>query len=133
MTTYDSARKRCEVSVARVGSSCGFWKPQLSSRLIDAAEDRLAYVTAFAISSFSNSRAKERAIRKPFNPLLGETFELLRSDAEVPGGGYRLLVEKVCHRPVRLAMQADSSNGSWSFAQSPAPSPKTRSCSAWFA
>ncbi|KAM7217809.1 Oxysterol-binding domain containing protein [Rhypophila decipiens] len=88
------------------------------------SRDRLAYMTAFAISSFSNSRAKERAIRKPFNPLLGETFELLRSDAEVPGGGFRLLVEKVSHRPVRLAMQADASNGSWSFSQSPAPSQK---------
>ncbi|KAM7199540.1 Oxysterol-binding domain containing protein [Naviculisporaceae sp. PSN 640] len=89
-----------------------------------SSKDRLVYITAFAISSFSNSRAKERAIRKPFNPLLGETFELLKSDAEVPGGGYRLLVEKVSHRPVRLAMQADASNGSWSFAQSPAPSQK---------
>ncbi|KAK3325179.1 Oxysterol-binding protein-domain-containing protein [Apodospora peruviana] len=86
------------------------------------AKDRLLYVTAFAISQFSNGRAKERAIRKPFNPLLGETFELLRSDAEVPGGGFRLLVEKVCHRPVRLAMQADAA--SWSFAQSPAPTQK---------
>ncbi|KAK3327253.1 Oxysterol-binding protein-domain-containing protein [Cercophora scortea] len=85
------------------------------------AKDRLLYVTAFAISQFSNGRAKERAIRKPFNPLLGETFELLRSDAEVPGG-FRLLVEKVSHRPVRLAMQADSR--AWSFTQSPAPTQK---------
>ncbi|TEA12790.1 Oxysterol-binding protein-like protein 3 [Colletotrichum sidae] len=84
-------------------------------------KDRLMYVTAFAVSQFSSGRAKERAIRKPFNPLLGETFELLRTEGEVPGG-FRLLVEKVCHRPVRLAMQADSSN--WSFSQSPAPSQK---------
>ncbi|KAJ2899511.1 oxysterol-binding protein [Zalerion maritima] len=83
--------------------------------------DRLLYVTAFAISQFSVNRAKERAIRKPFNPLLGETFELLRTEHEVPGG-FRLLVEKVCHRPVRLAMHADSAN--WSFSQSPAPSQK---------
>ncbi|KAJ2990062.1 hypothetical protein NUW58_g3147 [Xylaria curta] len=79
--------------------------------------DRLLFVTAFAISSFSVNRAKERAIRKPFNPLLGETFELLRTESEVPGG-FRLLVEKVTHRPVRLAMQADAAN--WSLAQSPA-------------
>ena len=85
------------------------------------AKDRLVYVTAFAISQFSNNRAKERAIRKPFNPLLGETFEMVRSDADVPGG-FRLIVEKVTHRPVRMAMQADSA--SWSFAQSPAPSQK---------
>ncbi|KAI0206089.1 Oxysterol-binding protein-domain-containing protein [Astrocystis sublimbata] len=83
--------------------------------------DRLLFVTAFAISSFSINRAKERAMRKPFNPLLGETFELLRTDGEVPGG-FRLLVEKVTHRPVRLAMQADAEN--WSLAQSPAPGQK---------
>ncbi|KAI0536967.1 Oxysterol-binding protein-domain-containing protein [Xylaria digitata] len=83
--------------------------------------DRLLFVTAFAISSFSINRAKERAMRKPFNPLLGETFELLRTESEVPGG-FRLLVEKVTHRPVRLAMQADAEN--WSLAQSPAPGQK---------
>ncbi|KAM0333288.1 hypothetical protein ACHAQA_001949 [Verticillium albo-atrum] len=85
------------------------------------AKDRLLYVTAFAVSQISSNRAKERAIRKPFNPLLGETYELLRTEQEVPGG-FRLLAEKVSHRPVRLAMQADSSN--WSFSQSPAPSQK---------
>ncbi|KAI1437779.1 Oxysterol-binding protein-domain-containing protein [Xylaria sp. CBS 124048] len=83
--------------------------------------DRLLFVTAFAISAFSVNRAKERAIRKPFNPLLGETFELLRTENEVPGG-FRLLVEKVTHRPVRLAMQADAET--WSLAQSPAPGQK---------
>ncbi|KAI1735499.1 Oxysterol-binding protein-domain-containing protein [Xylaria scruposa] len=83
--------------------------------------DRLLFITAFAISSFSINRAKERAIRKPFNPLLGETFEFLRTESEVPGG-FRLLVEKVTHRPVRLAMQADAEN--WSLAQSPAPGQK---------
>ena len=87
----------------------------------DQARDRLLSVTAFAVSQFSNSRAKERAIRKPFNPLLGETFEMVRSDKDVPGG-FRLLVEKVCHRPVRLAIQADGA--AWSFAQSPAPTQK---------
>ncbi|KAK1468807.1 oxysterol-binding protein [Colletotrichum melonis] len=85
------------------------------------AKERLLYITAFAVSQFSTGRAKERAIRKPFNPLLGETYEMLRTEQEVPGG-FRLLVEKVCHRPVRLAMQADSA--SWSFSQSPAPSQK---------
>ncbi|KAF7549908.1 hypothetical protein G7046_g8186 [Stylonectria norvegica] len=83
--------------------------------------DRLLYVAAFAISQFSNGRAKERAIRKPFNPLLGETYELLRTEKEVPGG-FRLLVEKVQHRPVKLAMHADSAK--WSFSQSPAPGQK---------
>ncbi|KND91738.1 Oxysterol-binding protein C23H4.01c [Tolypocladium ophioglossoides CBS 100239] len=86
-----------------------------------SATERLLFVTAFAVSQFSSGRAKERAIRKPFNPLLGETFELIRTNKEVPGG-FRLLVEKVQHRPVRLAMHADAAN--WSFSQSPAPGQK---------
>jgi hypothetical protein len=86
-----------------------------------SARERILFVAAFAVSQFSGGRAKERAIRKPFNPLLGETFELLRTEKEVPGG-FRLLVEKVSHRPVRLAMHADAA--AWSFAQSPAPTQK---------
>ncbi len=85
------------------------------------ADERLAYVTAFALSQYSVNRNNERVVRKPFNPLLGETFELLRTESEVPGG-FRLIVEKVTHRPVRLAMHADSAL--WSFTQSPAPSQK---------
>ncbi|KAK3903952.1 putative oxysterol binding protein [Staphylotrichum tortipilum] len=73
--------------------------PRMAEQL-DQPQHRLLRVAAFA----------ERAIRKPFNPLLGETYELVRSEAEVPGGagggGFRLLVEKVSHRPVRLASPA---------------------------
>ncbi|KAL2071573.1 hypothetical protein VTL71DRAFT_12808 [Oculimacula yallundae] len=82
---------------------------------------RLLHVTAFAVSQFSTNRAKERAIRKPFNPMLGETYELVRSESDVPGG-FRVLVEKVSHRPVRMACQADSAQ--WSLSQSPAPTQK---------
>ncbi len=79
--------------------------------------ERLLYITAFAISNLSNSRVKERAIRKPFNPMLGETFELVREDR-----GFRFIAEKVSHRPVRMACQAESN--SWSFTQSPMPTQK---------
>lgn len=82
---------------------------------------RLLYVAAFAISQFSVYRAKERAIRKPFNPMLGETYELVRTEKETPGG-FRLVMEKVSHRPVRIACQADSTN--WNFSQSTAPGNK---------
>jgi hypothetical protein len=79
--------------------------------------ERLMYVTAFAISYFANSRVKERAIRKPFNPMLGETFELVREDL-----GFRFVAEKVSHHPVRTACQAESlTNGGWCFTQSPQP------------
>lgn len=87
------------------------------------AVDRLLLVAAFAVSHYSGGRVRERAARKPFNPLLGETFELLRTDDEVPGGGFRLLVEKVSHRPVmRLACQAESAL--WTYSHSPAPTQK---------
>lgn len=93
------------------------------SSLLDTAAsstenlERLIFVTAFAITSLSGTRVKERAIRKPFNPMLGETFELVRED-----GGFRFLSEKVSHRPVQLALCAQAS--AWSFAQSPLPSQK---------
>ena len=79
--------------------------------------DRLIYVTAFAISNLSSARVKDRSIRKPFNPLLGETFELVREDR-----GLRFVAEKVSHRPVRMACQAESEN--WTLTQSPLPTQK---------
>lgn len=91
------------------------------SELLDAAAsapsesgERLVHIAAFAISAFSNSRIKERAVRKPFNPMLGETFELVREDK-----GFRFMAEKVSHRPVRMACQAESQH--WTFLQSPMP------------
>ncbi|PSN73643.1 oxysterol binding protein 1 [Corynespora cassiicola Philippines] len=91
------------------------------TELLDAAVnanpdtgERLVIMAAFAISYFSNSRAKERAIRKPFNPMLGETYELVREDK-----GFRFIAEKVCHRPVRMACQAESA--SWTLIQTPTP------------
>ena len=79
--------------------------------------EKLMYVTAFAMSSISSNRVRERAIRKPFNPMLGETYELVREDQ-----GFRFIAEKVSHRPVQLAYQADARE--WSLAQSPMPSQK---------
>lgn len=91
------------------------------SELLDAAShastdngERLVYMAAFAISAFSNARVKDRAIRKPFNPMLGETFELVREDK-----GFRFIAEKVMHRPVRMACQAEAED--WTFVQSPMP------------
>ena len=79
--------------------------------------ERLIFVTAFALSQLSGARIKERILRKPFNPMLGETFELIREDKQ-----YRLVAEKVTHRPVRLAYQADAEK--WSISQSPASTQK---------
>ena len=79
--------------------------------------ERLLYVSAFAISSLSANRVKERAVRKPFNPMLGETYELVREDR-----GFRFLAEKVSHRPVQMACQGEAEN--WTFSQSPKPTQK---------
>ncbi|KAL9103407.1 MAG: hypothetical protein Q9163_001546 [Psora crenata] len=93
------------------------------SNLLDTAAaantgtERLLYITAFAISSISGTRVKERAIRKPFNPMLGETFELIREDR-----GFRFLAEKVSHRPLMIACQAESEL--WSLTQAPLPTQK---------
>lgn len=94
------------------------------SELLDtAAQDssdanaRLLSITAFAISTFSGARVKERAMRKPFTPLLGETFELVREDK-----GYRFVSEKISHRPLRMASQAESKD--WTFLQAPMPQQK---------
>lgn len=56
-------------------------------------------------------------MRKPFTPLLGETFELVREDK-----GYRFVSEKVSHRPLRMAAQAESKD--WTFLQAPMPQQK---------
>lgn len=95
-------------------------------QLLDAAAgastpaERLMYVSAFAVSFFSYNRVKERALRKPFNPMLGETFELVREDL-----GFRFIAEKVSHHPVRMACQAESlTNGGWCYLQSPKPEQK---------
>ena len=79
--------------------------------------EQMMWVAAFAISPLSNNRIKERTIRKPFNPMLGETFELVREDK-----GFRFVSEKVSHRPVQLAFHAEAAE--WSFTQSPKPQNK---------
>ena len=88
-----------------------------TAALLSSSTERLMYVAAFSVSILSNNRAKERAIRKPFNPMLGETYELVREDR-----GFRFLAEKVSHRPPRMASQADSER--WSFTQSPTATQK---------
>ncbi|XP_060063801.1 oxysterol-binding protein-related protein 1-like [Ylistrum balloti] len=65
----------------------------------DPAE-RFAYVSAFAVSAISSNWDR---IGKPFNPLLGETFELNRSDL-----GFRLVGEQVSHHPPVSAFLVES-------------------------
>ncbi|WFD32048.1 hypothetical protein MSPP1_003090 [Malassezia sp. CBS 17886] len=66
---------------------------------------RIAYVAAFACSNYSSTIGR---IAKPFNPLLGETFEYARPDR-----GYRYVSEQVSHHPPISACFAES--GSWEY------------------
>lgn len=75
---------------------------------------RLLLVATFAMSQLAAMRFKARALRKPFNPLLGETYELVREDK-----GFRYLAEKVSHRPPILATYAESANWTVSFTSRP--------------
>ena len=49
---------------------------------------RMMWVAAFAVSVYGSCQA--RAGHKPFNPLLGETFECVREDR-----GFRYVAEQV--------------------------------------
>lgn len=72
---------------------------------IESSTLRLVYVAAFAASEYASTVGR---IAKPFNPLLGETFEYARPDK-----GYRCFVEQVSHHPPISALVAESS--SWSY------------------
>lgn len=60
-------------------------------------------ISLFAVSCLSSFRSKERNLRKPFNPILGETFEYV-SDQH----NYRLIGEKICHKPQMFAFSVES-------------------------
>lgn len=62
--------------------------------------ERFTYVGAFAVSGYASTAG--RTSRKPFNPLLGETYECVRADRRL-----RFVAEKVEHRPPVVASYAD--------------------------
>ncbi|XP_047178492.1 oxysterol-binding protein-related protein 1C-like isoform X1 [Vigna umbellata] len=66
---------------------------------------RILYVAAFAVSGYA---ATEGRICKPFNPLLGETYE-----AHYPDKGLRFFSEKVSHHPMIVACHCEGTG--WKF------------------
>lgn len=66
--------------------------------------EQLAYVSTFTMATYST--CSER-IAKPFNPLLGETYEFDRTDDM----GWRLISEQVSHHPPICAQYVESKNG----------------------
>uniref|UniRef100_A0A673L1X2 Oxysterol-binding protein n=1 Tax=Sinocyclocheilus rhinocerous TaxID=307959 RepID=A0A673L1X2_9TELE len=64
---------------------------------------RMVYIAAFAVSSYACSFT--RAGGKPFNPILGETYECLRPDT-----GIHFIAEQVSHHPPVSACHCKSKN-----------------------
>uniref|UniRef100_A0A673LKX9 Oxysterol-binding protein n=1 Tax=Sinocyclocheilus rhinocerous TaxID=307959 RepID=A0A673LKX9_9TELE len=79
------------------------------SDLLDTANhtddpyQRMVYIAAFAISGYATAQYRNRY--KPFNPVLGETFECIREDR-----GFRYISEQVSHHPPISACHAESDN-----------------------
>ncbi|THW99689.1 hypothetical protein D6D17_06503, partial [Aureobasidium pullulans] len=70
----------------------------------DSAE-RMVYVAGFSASEYASTIGR---VAKPFNPLLGETFEYVRPDK-----GYRFFIEQVSHHPPVGAAYAESAK--WEY------------------
>ncbi|XP_042431636.1 oxysterol-binding protein-related protein 1B-like isoform X1 [Zingiber officinale] len=66
---------------------------------------RILNVAAFAASGYSSCDGR---VCKPFNPLLGETYE-----AEFPEKGVRFISEKVSHHPMLIACHCEGRG--WKF------------------
>ncbi|CAO1325969.1 unnamed protein product [Diamesa tonsa] len=67
------------------------------------AVDRMKYVAAFAVSALACNWER---LGKPFNPILGETFELERNGDG--SGSFRCICEQVSHHPPISAFHADA-------------------------
>ncbi|XP_077464446.1 oxysterol-binding protein-related protein 2-like isoform X2 [Stigmatopora argus] len=74
---------------------------------IDRMQISQQVVAAFAVSAVASQSERTG---KPFNPLLGETFELTREEE-----GYRLISEQVSHHPPVSAFHAESLKQEFAF------------------
>uniref|UniRef100_G3NPV9 Oxysterol-binding protein n=1 Tax=Gasterosteus aculeatus aculeatus TaxID=481459 RepID=G3NPV9_GASAC len=73
---------------------------------IDDPYERMVYVAVFSISGYAWASWRNRY--KPFNPVLGETYESDRRDR-----GFRYISEQVSHHPPVSACHAESENFSF--------------------
>ncbi|CAD5125395.1 DgyrCDS13630 [Dimorphilus gyrociliatus] len=71
--------------------------------------EQMAYVAAFTISSYANTSGHRTG--KPFNPLLGETFEADRREDY----GWLSIAEQVSHHPPKCAQYVEGRG--WRFWQ----------------
>ncbi|CAH8592614.1 unnamed protein product [Schistosoma rodhaini] len=63
--------------------------------------EQMAYVAAFTVSAYATTAVRTN---KPFNPLLGETYECDRTD----DFGWRSFAEQVSHHPPACALHCES-------------------------
>jgi len=75
-----------------------------ASQLSDPVE-RLELVATFAVSALASNLDR---MGKPFNPLLGETYQLEQEH-------FRIVCEQVCHHPPVSAFHAQSQNKEFLF------------------
>jgi hypothetical protein len=68
--------------------------------------ERLKYTISFAIAGLH----KSATMFKPFNPLLGETFQ-----AYMPSDGTRIYLEQTCHHPPVTHWRIRAADGSYEF------------------
>ncbi|CAN9514303.1 unnamed protein product [Ophioblennius macclurei] len=79
------------------------------SELLDRAAvtqdpfERMIYIATFVVSGYASSYYRTGG--KPFNPVLGETYECDRPDK-----GFRFVAEQVSHHPPISACHAESKN-----------------------
>uniref|UniRef100_A0A1I8MC37 Oxysterol-binding protein n=1 Tax=Musca domestica TaxID=7370 RepID=A0A1I8MC37_MUSDO len=71
----------------------------LAARCTDECE-QLAYLAAFTVSAYATTANRTG---KPFNPLLGETYECDRTDDL----GWRCIAEQVSHHPPMAALHCE--------------------------
>ncbi|XP_026982992.1 oxysterol-binding protein-related protein 6 isoform X11 [Orcinus orca] len=69
----------------------------------DSPYERMVLIAAFAVSGYCSTYF--RAGSKPFNPVLGETYECIREDK-----GFRFFSEQVSHHPPISACHCESKN-----------------------
>lgn len=79
-------------ALQRVGEEMQFCHLLDQASIEDNPAQRLLLIGAFAVSMYGQTAY--RSGRKPFNPILGETY-----DAVFPERGFRFMAEQVSHHP----------------------------------
>lgn len=99
----------CPLSLLQATCEEFEYAPELLEKAAKSQDwvERICLVGAFAVSGYAST--KLRASRKPFNPMLGETFECVREDKHL-----KFIAEKVVHQPPIVASYAEGKGWSCS-------------------